>query len=125
MPLAYDPLGFGLENFDAIGRWRTVEGKLPIDASGVMPDGKTFSGPLALIDMLSEKREDFSRAITEKMLTYALGRGLEGYDRPALRTITSSLAKENYRMSSLVLGIVRSLPFQERRGDRIQNVSHP
>lgn len=120
-----DPLGFGLENFDAIGRWRTVEGKLPIDASGVMPDGKTFSGPLALIDMLSEKREDFSRAITEKMLTYALGRGLEGYDRPALRTITSSLAKENYRMSSLVLGIVRSLPFQERRGDRIQNVSHP
>jgi mono/diheme cytochrome c family protein len=120
-----DPIGFGLENFDAIGQWRTEDGKFPIDSSGSLTNGQTFKGPAELVDVLARQPGAFAGAITEKMLTYALGRGLEPYDRPAVKAITASLAQNDYRFSSLVLGIVKSLPFQERKGDRTIHVSNP
>ncbi len=117
-----DPLGFGLENFDAVGAWRTMEGKFPIDASGQLPDGRRFTGPDELRAILSADREAFARAITSKLLTYGLGRGLERYDTRNVRLIASRLPKYDYKFSGLVLEIVNSLPFQSRRssswGDR-------
>jgi hypothetical protein len=113
-----DPIGFGLENFDAIGRWRTQDGKFPIDASGTLPNGKHFNGPAELESVLTENRDAFVQCIAEKLLIYALGRGLEPYDRAAVRRIAEQTGKNQYRVSSLILGIVNSLPFQERKGDR-------
>lgn len=110
-----DPLGFGLENYDAIGAWRTMDGKLPIDSSGVLPDGRTFNGPAELRKILVADRSAFVEGLTEKLLTYALGRGLERYDKPVIKTISKGLAANDYRFSRLVLGIVNSLPFQNRR----------
>jgi hypothetical protein len=120
-----DPIGFGLENYDAIGQWRTEDGKFPIEGTGSLTNGKTFTGPAELEEVLAQQPDVFAGAIAEKMLTYALGRGLEHYDRPAVKQITANLARDSYRFSSLVLGIVNSLPFQQRRGDRSSNVSHP
>ena len=108
-----DPIGFGLENFDAIGRWRTQDGKFPIDASGVLPNGKQFNGPGELEGVLLENRDAFTQCITEKMMTYALGRGIESYDRQSVKTIAAQVAKDNYRISSLILGIVKSPQFQD------------
>jgi mono/diheme cytochrome c family protein len=113
-----DPLGFGLENYDAIGAWRSQDGKFAIDSSGTLPDGRTFEGPEGLKKILMADRDRFAECVTEKLLTYALGRGLERYDRPAIKTITSHLAAHDYRFSSLVMEIVNSLPFQMQRGDR-------
>jgi uncharacterized protein DUF1592/uncharacterized protein DUF1588/uncharacterized protein DUF1587/uncharacterized protein DUF1585/uncharacterized protein DUF1595 len=110
-----DPLGFGLENFDAVGAWRTMDGKLPIDSAGVLPDGRKFSGPGELRTILSTDRDAFARALTSKLLTYALGRGLERYDTKTVKTIASRLPASEYRFSALVLEIVKSLPFQSRR----------
>jgi uncharacterized protein DUF1592/uncharacterized protein DUF1588/uncharacterized protein DUF1587/uncharacterized protein DUF1585/uncharacterized protein DUF1595 len=111
-----DPLGFALENFDAIGRWRaTSEAGTPIDASGVLPDGTKFNGPSDLRKALVSRRVEFVTTVTEKLLTYALGRGVESYDRPAIRTIMRGAASHEYRWSSLVWGIVKSVPFQMRR----------
>ncbi|MGB2713102.1 MAG: DUF1592 domain-containing protein [Vicinamibacterales bacterium] len=110
-----DPLGFGLENFDAVGAWRTMDGKFPVDASGTLPDGRSFSGPEELATILKGDREAFGRAITSKLLTYALGRGLERYDNQTVRRIASRLPRYEYRFSGLVLEIARSLPFQSRR----------
>jgi hypothetical protein len=109
-----DPLGFGLENFNAIGEWRTEDGKFPVDASGVLPDGRTFRTPGELKALLKQDRAVFARALTEKLLTYALGRGLERYDRPTVAAITARLPVAEYRFSALVSGIVNSLPFQMR-----------
>ncbi len=110
-----DPLGFALENFDGIGKWRTAEGGTPIDPSGVLPDGTTFQGPAELRKALLTKREGFVTIVTEKLLTYALGRWLEYYDAPAVREITREAAPNEHRWSSLILGIVQSTPFQRRR----------
>ena len=110
-----DPLGFGLENFDAVGAWRSIDGKVPVDASGVLPDGRRFTGPEELRTILTADREAFSRALTSKLLTYALGRGLEPYDTSTVRLIASRLPEHDYRFSGLVLEIVNSLPFQSRR----------
>ena len=112
-----DPLGFALENYDGIGRWRTASGAddTPIDSSGVLPDGTKFDGPAELKNILLNRREEFVTTVTERLLTYALGRGVEYYDQPAVRKITRDAAPGNYRWSSLVLGIVRSTPFQMRR----------
>jgi mono/diheme cytochrome c family protein len=110
-----DPLGFGLENFDAVGAWRTMEGKFPIDASGQLPDGRRFTGPDELRTILSADRDKFARAITLKLLTYGLGRGLERYDARTVKLIASRLPKYDYKFSGLVLEIVNSLPFQSRR----------
>ena len=110
-----DPLGFGLENFDAIGAWRSLDGKFPIDASGSLPDGRTFRGPDELRAILAGEREAFVRGLTSKLLTYALGRGLERYDARTVREIVSRMPAHGYRFSGLVLEIVNSLPFQSRR----------
>ncbi len=113
-----DPLGFAFENFDAIGRWRTHDGKFPIDSSGTLPDGRTFKGPEELRAILMTDREAFAECVADKMLTYALGRGLERYDRPTVKQIAKNIADQDYRFSSLVLEIVKSLPFQMRREER-------
>jgi len=112
-----DVLGFGFENFDATGRWRDKDGTHNIDSSGELPSGETFAGPTQLVALLKNRRADFARCLSEKMLTYALGRGLEYYDRCATNAILEQLDANNYRFSELVLGIVTSKPFQKRRGD--------
>jgi hypothetical protein len=111
-----DPLGFGFENFDAVGAWRTTEGKHAIDPSGVLPDGSAFKGPVQLRAVLRKKQDLFARCLSEKLLTYALGRGTERSDRCFIDQIARDLAKGDYKFSRLVLGIVRSDPFQKRRG---------
>ena len=111
-----DPLGFALENYDAIGRWRTAgEDGQPIDASGTLPDGTAFDGPSALRELLLSRQDEFVMAIAEKMLTYALGRGLEPSDRPALRAIVRQSRSEGSTWSSLVHAIVKSPQFQMRK----------
>ena len=109
-----DPLGFALENFDGIGRWRTSDGASPIDASGVLPDGTSFDGPASFREALVQRREEFVRTFTEKLLTYALGRPVGYHDMPAVRAILRAAAPGGYRWSSLILGIVESPPFQMR-----------
>jgi Protein of unknown function (DUF1592)/Protein of unknown function (DUF1588)/Protein of unknown function (DUF1585)/Protein of unknown function (DUF1587)/Protein of unknown function (DUF1595) len=110
-----DPLGFALENFDAIGKWRTMnEDNTPIDATGVLPNGTTFQGPAGLRKMLLNHPEQFVHTVTEKLLTYALGRGVEYYDEAAVRKIVREAAPSDYHWSSIVLGIVKSAPFQMR-----------
>jgi hypothetical protein len=113
-----DPLGFAFENFDAIGHWRTQDGKFPIDASGTLPDGRTFNGPGELKSLLLKDRAAFTECVTEKLLTYALGRGLEKYDRSVVKQIAARTSAQDYRFSALVMEIVNSLPFQNRRGER-------
>jgi mono/diheme cytochrome c family protein len=111
-----DPIGFALENYDAVGRWRGEDAGAPIDASGTLPDGTTFQGPAGLRQLLLTKyRDDFVRTATEKLLTYALGRGVEYSDYPTLRSIAREAARDNYRISSWILAIVKSTPFQMRR----------
>ncbi len=114
-----DPLGFALENFDAVGRWRAREdgASTPIDASGALPDGASFDGPAAFREALLREpwATEFATTVTEKLLTYALGRGLEHYDAPAVRRILRDAEAGGYRWSSLILGIVESLPFQMQR----------
>jgi mono/diheme cytochrome c family protein len=110
-----DPLGLSLENFDAVGKWRTLgESSAAIDATGRAPDGAVFEGPAGLRDMLLGS-DRFVPTLTEKMLTYALGRGLEYSDMPAVRAIVRDAAKNDYRLSSLIVGIVQSPPFRMRR----------
>ena len=113
-----DPLGFGFENFDAVGAWRAKDGKFPIDPSGVLPDGKTFQGPKELKAILKTKEGEFRHCLTEKMLTFALGRGLEDSDAWAVDEIAAAVAKNGNKFSSLVIEIVKSEPFQKRRGKR-------
>jgi mono/diheme cytochrome c family protein len=109
-----DPLGFALENFDGIGKWRTNEANTPIDASGVLPGGTKFNGPDGLRKILLSHPEQFVTTLTEKLLTYGLGRGLEYYDAPTIRRITREAAANDYRWSSIIVGIVESTPFQMR-----------
>jgi len=108
-----DPLGFALENFDAVGTWRTAEANIAIDSSGILPDGTKFQGPAELRKVLLRRPEQFVSTLTGKLLTYALGRGVEYFDEPAIRKITRDAAND-YRWSSIVLGIARSTPFQMR-----------
>jgi hypothetical protein len=110
-----DPLGFGLENFDAVGAWRTQDGKFPIDNGGELPDGRHFAGPAGLIDLLIADKDAFTRGLAEKMLTYALGRGLERFDRPVVNQIAKAVAENDCRFSALILQIAKSLPFQNIR----------
>ena len=111
-----DPLGFALENYDGVGRWRDKDAGTKIDASGKLPDGTTFVGPAGLKKILVTKdRNEFIDTATEKLLLYALGRGLEYYDQPAVRAISREAAKDDYRMSALITAIVESTPFQMRR----------
>jgi hypothetical protein len=112
-----DPLGFGLENFDAVGSWRDVdESFAPIDPSGVLPDGRKFGGVTELRTLLAQHPEQLVTTVTERLLTYALARGLEPYDMPAVRKIVRDARRSDYRFHSVVLGIVTSYPFQMRSG---------
>jgi hypothetical protein len=112
-----DPIGFALENFDAIGRWRTVdaEAKTPIDASGMLIDGQKFNGPAEFRRLLLERRDDFLATVTEKLLTYGLGRGVEYFDLPVVRQILRDAAAHDHKWSAIVQGIVTSAPFQNRQ----------
>ena len=111
-----DPAGLSMENFDAIGRWRTRgEGRTTIDASGSLPGGLTFDGASGLREAVLSRPELFVRTMTEKLLTFALGRGVNHYDAAAVRAIVRNAAENEYRFSSLILGIAKSVPFQMRR----------
>ena len=111
-----DPIGFGLENFNAIGAWRERDGESTVDASGKFASGDTFSGAAELSAVLAQKRaDDFRRCLAEKMLTYALGRGIEYHDRPAVNQIRESLRAGDDTFSALILSVARSFPFQNRR----------
>jgi len=113
-----DPLGFSLENFDAVGAWRTGYAGQLVDASAVMPDGTKFDGPTGstgLQGILMSRKDQFIEALTERLMTYALARGLESYDMPAVRSVRYQSAKDDYRMQSIILGIVQSVPFSMRR----------
>jgi mono/diheme cytochrome c family protein len=112
-----DPLGFALENFDAVGKWRTSDANAPVDASGVLVDGTSFTGPAELRRVLLSRRHQVVHTVAEKLLTYALGRGLESYDAPTLRKIAREAAAGDYRWSALVAGVVKSMPFQMRRSE--------
>ncbi|HVK12157.1 MAG TPA: DUF1592 domain-containing protein [Gemmataceae bacterium] len=111
-----DPIGFGLENFDAVGAYRTEDGRFKIDAGGVLPDGAKFTGPADLRKVLIAKADLFRKNLAEKMLTYAIGRGLEHYDRCSVDDVIGHLKKGQDKFSALVLGVVMSEPFQKRRG---------
>ena len=110
-----DPIGFSLENYDALGRWRTTDASTPIDAAGGLPDGSKFEGVAGLQKALASRPELFVTTFSEKLLTYALGRGVEYYDAPAIRGIVKDAGKNDYRFSAVILGIVNSTPFQMRR----------
>jgi len=112
-----DAIGFGLENFDAIGRWREKDGKHPINATGTLPTGETFDTPADLIAILRSREEDFARCLSEKLLTYALGRGLEYYDRCAVDRIVTLMAADDFRFHTLVKAIATSRPFLLRTGE--------
>jgi hypothetical protein len=113
-----DPIGFALESFDAVGRFRTYDENFePLDTSGVYADGSTIDGLVGLRAVLMNHSDQVLANVTKTLMTYALGRGVEYYDAPAVRTILRNAAPQNFRFSSLVLGIVKSAPFQMRRTD--------
>jgi hypothetical protein len=112
-----DPLGFALENYNAIGQWRAQDAGQTIDASGHLPGGKEFSGSAEMKAILASNQKAFAECLTEKLMIYALGRGLEGYDRTATKKIVAGLAANDYKFSSLITGIVQSVPFRMGRGD--------
>jgi hypothetical protein len=122
-----DPLGFGLENYDGIGKWRTKDGKFPVDASGTLPDGRTFSGPAELRRALLAQMPLFAQNVTQKMMTYGLGRGLSRYDKIVAKDIIGRLAESDYPFQSIIFEIVESAPFQQRRGEitSAQNSAKP
>src|SRR5580658_8814724 len=112
-----DPLGFGLENYNAIGQWRTQDGNFPVDATGTLPSGKAFATPAEMRSVLTTGLPEFSQCLTQKMLTYALERGLQPFDRRTEADIERQLAESNYSFQTLIYGIVHSLPFQQSRGE--------
>ena len=120
-----DPLGFSLENFDSIGQWRTTDGESPIDASGVLLDGTKVDGPAALRGALLQQKDQFVKAVTGKLLLYALGRELDYHDAPAIRAIVRAAAADDHRWSSTILAIVKSTPFQMRRTKQIDDQPKP
>ena len=112
-----DPIGFGLENFDASGRWRAVDDSAgKIDATGELPGGHRFTTPAQLKEIIAARKDDFCRNLTGKLLAYALGRQLEGYDLVIVDRMTESIEKDDFRMQTLVLGVVTSDPFTHTRG---------
>jgi hypothetical protein len=117
-----DPLGFALENYDAIGKWRTMDGGFPVDSSGILPGGKKFANSAEMRQILSERVPELTRTLTEKLLIYSLGRGLQRYDRPTVNGITKKVAASGYGFQTLVQEVVRSLPFQSRRAEDVKPV---
>ena len=113
-----DPIGFGLENFDAVGAWRDCDEGGRIDSSGILPGGVAFRGPAGLRSVLASKREEFARCLAEKLLTYALGRGPTDADRCVTDSIARRLVRDDPRFSTLVLAVVESPSFLTRKGPR-------
>jgi hypothetical protein len=113
-----DPLGFALENFDAIGKWRDKDGSFDVDASGVLPEGQAFKGPEELLKIVGSRKDEFVRTFTGKLMTYALGRGMEPYDKRTIKDISDATAKGGYKFSTLINEIVMSDAFQKRRAKR-------
>jgi hypothetical protein len=122
-----DALGFGLENYNAVGKWRDTDGKYPVDSSGTLPGGKSFKTPAELRALLKDDLPEFARCLTEKLLIYSLGRGLERYDKRTVDEISRKVEASGYRFQTLIHEIVYSLPFQSRRGEapKSQNVAKP
>lgn len=120
-----DPMGFALDNFDGTGQWRATEGSTPIDPSGTLPDGTKFDGPVGLRKVLLSRADSFVMTVTEKLLTYALGRGIEYFDEPAVRKIVRDAAPSNYTWSTIITGIVKSTPFQMRSAGVTESVVPP
>jgi len=110
-----DPFGFSLENYNAIGAWRVADAGKKLDVSAVLPDGTKFDGPTGLQQVLLARKDQFVEAFTERLMTYALSRGIEAYDMPAVRSVRYAAAKDDYRMQSIIMGIVQSVPFVMRR----------
>jgi hypothetical protein len=110
-----DPFGFSLENYNAIGAWRVADAGKTLDVSAVLPDGTKFEGPKGLQNVLLSRKDQFVEAFTERLMTYALSRGIEAYDMPAVRSVRYAAAKDDYRMQSIIMGIVQSVPFVMRR----------
>lgn len=116
--LVMDAIGFGLENYDAVGKWRTRDGELDLDTSGALPGGRSFESPAELRNILAQTEIDsFGRTVIKKLLTYALGRGVKRTDNPAVDEIQRQLRQADYRFSALVDGIVTSVPFRMRASD--------
>ena len=120
-----DPLGLGFENFDAIGQWRDKDGPHPIDAAGKLADGREFNGSVELVNLLATRKNEIRRHFAEKLLTYALGRGLEPYDNCALDEIMQSAAENEYRISAFVTAVVESEPFSKRRATKTSALAGP
>jgi mono/diheme cytochrome c family protein len=114
-----DVLGFGLENYDAIGKWRTMDGKFPIDVGGTMPNGKSFQTAAEMRAILTDSMPQVSRCLVEKIMTYAMGRGMQTYDNKTIDEINRKLQGEGYHFQTLIYEVVRSLPFQSRRGELV------
>jgi hypothetical protein len=112
-----DPLGFGLENYDPIGKWRSMDGKFPIDVGGTMTNGKSFATAAEMRTVLMERMPEVVHCMTDKLMTYALGRGMQPYDRRALDQIEKAVAADGYRFQTMIHEVVNSLPFQSRRGE--------
>ena len=115
-----DPLGFALENYDAIGKWREQDGKFPVDSSGTLPDGKTFDGPAAMRQVLADRMPDFARCLIEKMMIYALGRGITPADRRAIAQIETKWGGSDFKFQTLIYEVAHSAPFQSRRGETLE-----
>ena len=112
-----DPLGFALENYDAIGKWRDQDGKFPVDSSGTLPDGKTFDGPAAMRQVLVDRMPDFARCLIEKMMIYSLGRGITPADSRAIAQIETKWAANDFKFQTVIYEVAHSAPFQSRRGE--------
>ena len=120
-----DVLGFGLENYNAIGKWRTMDGKFPVDIGGTMPNGKSFQTAAEMRAVLEgNSMPQITRCLTEKVMTYALGRGMQDYDSRTINQITKKVEADGQHFQTLIYEVVRSLPFQSRRGEAI-TTNHP
>ena len=115
-----DPLGFALENYDAIGKWREQDGKFPVDSSGTLPDGKTFDGPVAMREVLADRMPDFARCLLEKMMIYSLGRGITTADRRTIAQMETNWAASGFKFQTLIYEVAHSAPFQSRRGEVLE-----
>lgn len=118
-----DVLGFALENYDATGKWRTKDGEFPVDPAGTFPNGKSFATPAEMKMLLKADMPEFTRCLTEKLMTYALGRGVERFDRRVVQQIARQTEADGYRMQTLIGGIVNSMPFQARRGEALRQAT--
>ena len=120
-----DVLGFGLENYDAIGKWRTMDGKFPIDVGGTMPSGRTFQSAAEMRTVLMDSLPQVSRCLVEKIMTYALGRGMQAFDNKTIDDINRKVAADGYHFQTMIYEVVRSLPFQSRRGEQAVSQTLP